>query len=157
MTACRKPAPFLKALLLHLGREECRRLYDGLVKTEREQRCIRRAMFLMVLLFLLSGAGLGYCALLLPELFRGVGPPLVPGLLVLGLGALISQAMFVGYLLWHRTEVNRLHEECRRLILDLAAAQLNLPVLPAPAGGGGAQPPVNSPSPNRETPLHDDT
>ena len=155
VTACKKPAPFLKALLLHLGREECRRLHDGLVQTEREQRCIRRAMFLAVLLFLLAGAGLGYCAVLLPELFDEAGHPVVPGLLALALGALISQAMFVGYSLWHRAEVNRLHEDCRRLILDLAASQLHPTALRDPPGRGAVQPPRNSPSP--PSPPRDET
>jgi hypothetical protein len=133
MTAHKKPGAFLKALLLHLDREERRQLYDNLAKAEREGKCIRRAVFLMVVLLMVSVAGLGYCAILLPEVFRNPTHLLVRSLSVLGLGSLISQVVFLGYLFWHRTVVTRLHEECRRLVLALAQSQFRLPAISSPA------------------------
>jgi hypothetical protein len=144
MTAHKKAGTFLKALLLHLDREERHRLYDNLAKVEREGKCIRRAVFLMVVLLLLSVAGLGYCALLLPEVFRTPTHVLMRTLSVLGLGSLISQIVFLGYLLWHRTAVTRLHEECRRLVLALAQSQLKTPVAPNSAVQVQTQPPLNN-------------
>ena len=144
MTAHKKPSAFLKALLLHLDREERRQLHDRLAKAEREEECIRRAVFLMVVLLMVSVAGLVYCALLLPEVFHNPTHLLMRSLSVLGLGSLISQVVFLGYLLWHRTVVTRLHEECRRLILALARSQLEVSAAPSLAVHVQAQPPPNN-------------
>ena len=135
MTAPQEPGPvlkegaFLKELIAQLGHAECRQLHRRLANAEREERCIRRAMFLMIVLLMLSLAGLGYFAILVPEVFHDSENVLVRGLSCLGLGSLIAQAGFLGYLLWHRAGVTRLHEECRLLILALARSQLGLPAV----------------------------
>jgi hypothetical protein len=129
--AHKKPGAFLKALLLSQDSEEHRQLYDNLEKAEREEKCLRRAIFLMVVLLMISVAGLGYCALLLPEVFHNPTHLLMRSLFVLGLGSLISQVLFLGYLIWHRSVVIRLHEECRRLVLALSPpSQLMVPLRP---------------------------
>ena len=143
MTAHKEPGAFLSALLLRLDSEERRQLHDSLAKVEREEKCIRRAGLWTMLLLLLSLAGLGYCAILLPDVFRSPTHVLVHSLLVLALGSLISQAIFLGYLLWHRAVVTRLHEECRCLILALAQSQLKVPAVPSPADHVHAPPPLN--------------
>jgi hypothetical protein len=145
MTAHKKPSAFLKALVLHLDREERRQLYDNLVEAERDEKCIRRAMFLMIVLLMVSVAGLGYCALLLPEVFHNHTHLLMRSLAVLGLGSLISQAVFLGYLLWHRTTVTRLHQECRRLVLALAQSQLKGPTASGLTVLAQAQAPLEQP------------
>ena len=60
-------AAFLKALIAYEDNEESRQLRDSLAKADRERKRIRHALFLMVALFILSLAGLSYCALLLPQ------------------------------------------------------------------------------------------
>lgn len=118
---------FLKLLIAHDASEESRQLQDGLAQAERDERCIRRAIFLMTVLFMLSLAGLGYCAILLPDVFRNPSHLAMRSLCYLGLGSLISQGAFMGYLLWHRVAARRLHRECRRLVLVLARSQLRVP------------------------------
>src|SRR5689334_19548503 len=49
-----KEAAFLKALLAYEEGEQSRHLQDSLAKAERERKRIRRAIFLMVTLFVLS-------------------------------------------------------------------------------------------------------
>jgi len=136
--AHRKPGPFLGALLLHLDSQESRRLYHELLALERDERCLWRGLFVMGVLLMVALAGLGYCALLLPNSERGFTHPMVSCMLVLGLGALISQAVFLGYLLWQRTKVMNLHKECRGLILTLAPSRLRL-AAPAEPPGAVAQ------------------
>lgn len=117
-------AAFLKALIALEDGEESRQLRASLTKADRERKCVCHAMLLMVALFILSLAGLSYCALLLPQ---GVFNPtrfVTMSLSVLGLASLISQLEFFGYLLWHRIAVNRLHKECRRRVLFLVESQL---------------------------------
>ncbi len=125
-TEHRNSGAFLKALIQHLGSEQHRQLLAELAEANREDKCIRRAVFLMVVLLMFSVAGLGYCAILEPEVFRNPEHPLTQSLSVLGLGSLISQLLFLAYLLWHRLfAVTRLHREGRRLILALALSRLN--------------------------------
>jgi hypothetical protein len=126
-----KEHSFLKLLIAHDASEESRQLQDDLAQAERDERCIRRAMFLMAVIFMLSLAGLGYCAILLPDVFHNPRHLVMRSLGYLGLGSLISQGAFLGYLLWHRIGVRRLRRECRRLVLALARSQLRLPAAPS--------------------------
>jgi hypothetical protein len=125
---------FLKRLIEHDASEESRQLQDSLAQAERDERCIRRAMFLMAVLFMLSLAGLSYCAILLPDVFRNPEQLVMRSLGYLGLGSLISLGVFLGYLLWHRVIVRRLRRECRRLVLALARSQLKGVTAPILAG-----------------------
>lgn len=137
-----KEHSFLKLLIAHDASEESRQLQDGLAQAERDERCIRRAMFLMAVIFVLSLAGLGYCAILLPDVFSNPKHLIMRTLSYLGLGSLISEGVFLGYLLWHRLAVGRLHGQCRSLVLALARSQLRLPV----ALGNSMQAEKHSPS-----------
>jgi hypothetical protein len=128
-------AAFLKALIAYEDGEESRQLRDSLAKTDRERKCIRHALFLMVMLFILSLAGLGYCALLLPRIFSNPAHFVTRSLEVLGLASLLCQLEFSGYLLWHRSAVNRLHKECRRRVLLLVEPQLCASLRPDPGAG----------------------
>jgi hypothetical protein len=127
LIAHREQEAFLEALLLHVGSGDCLLLLGNLTAARREERSIRRALWLTVFLLILSGVGLCYCGILLPEAFRNPLPPPVRILRILALGALISQGVFLGCLIWQHAVVLRLHEECRRVILDLARTHLAVP------------------------------
>jgi len=118
------PAAFLKALIAYEEGETRLELQESLANAERESKWIRHVMFWMVTLFILSLAGLGYCAVLLPEIFFYPTHLATKSLTVLGLASLISQLELFGYLLWHRCKVNHLHKECRRRVLLLVESQL---------------------------------
>jgi len=126
-------AAFLKALIAYEDGEESRQLRDSLVKADRERKCLAHAMLLMVALFILSLAGLGYCALLLPQTLYNYTHFVTTSLSLLGLASLISQLEFFGYLLWHRSAVNRLHRECRRRVLLLVEPQLSASLRRSPS------------------------
>ena len=122
---------FLNALIAYEDGEASCQLRDRLAKADRESKCIRRAIFLMAALFILSLAGLSYCAFLLPQGFFNPTHLVTKSLSLLGLAALVSQFEFFGYLLWHRFGVNRLHKECRHRVLLLVESQLK----PSPPQG----------------------
>ncbi len=125
---------FLKQLIAHDTSEESCQLQQSLVQAGRDERCIRRAMLLMWTLFMVSLAGLGYCAVLLPDVFHNPDHLATRSLCYLGLGALISQMIFIGYFFWHRAVVRRLHGECRLLVLALAQSRLKHPATQTRAG-----------------------
>ena len=128
-------AAFLKALIAYEDGEESRQLRDSLAEADRERKCLRHAMFLMVTLFILSVAGLGYCALLPPPGFYNSTHFVTMGLSVLGLASLMCQLGFFGYLLWHRSGVDRLHKECRLRVLLLIEPLLSASLRPSPGAG----------------------
>ena len=117
-------AAFLKALIAYGDGEASLELLDSLAKAEREGKRMHHAMFLMVTLFILSLAGLGYCAVLLPQIFFSPTHLVTKSLSVLVLASLIAQLEFFGCFIWHRFKVNRLHKECRRRVLLLIESQL---------------------------------
>jgi hypothetical protein len=117
-------AAFLKRLIAYEDGEASTRLQDSLAKADRETKRIRHLMLLMATLFMLSLAGLGYCALLLPQIFSNPTSFVTKSLYFLGLASLISQLELFGYLLWQRFAVSRLHKECRRRVLLLVESQL---------------------------------
>ena len=117
-------AVFLKALIAYDDGEASLQLRDSLAKADRESKCIRRTMFVLVILFILSLAGLGYCAILLPQIFFNSTHFVTISLSVLGLASLIAQLELFGCLLWHRFAVDRLHKECRLRVLLLVESQL---------------------------------
>jgi hypothetical protein len=117
-------AAFLQRLIAYEDGEASLQLQGSLAKADRESKRIRHAMILMVTLFALSLAGLGYCLALLPWGFSSPTLLVTKCLYVLGLASLISQVELFGYLLWQRFTANRLHKECRRRVLLLVESKL---------------------------------
>jgi hypothetical protein len=111
---------FLKGLLKD-GTEESKRLKAQITQAEHNERCIQRALILMVLVAVFSIMGLGYCAVLLPGFFDNATPLLVKLFCALGLGSLICMLIFGSCWLWYRKASNQVNEECRYFI----ARQLN--------------------------------
>jgi hypothetical protein len=126
-------AAFLKVLIAYEAGEASLRLRDDLAKAERERKCIRRAILLTVMLFILSVSGLSYCALLLPHVYSNPSHFATVILSVLALASLICQLEFFGYLLWHRVAANRLLKECRRRVLLLAEPRLRASLRGSPS------------------------
>jgi hypothetical protein len=111
---------FLQRVIAQDAGEEGRQLQDRLAQAEHHDQYLRRALFLMGLLIMLSLAGLGYCAILLPGIFCDPTHVVIRSLRYLGVASLVSWVGFFGDFLWHRTAVGRLHRECQRQVLALA-------------------------------------
>ena len=124
---------FLKRLIAYVDGEASRQLHDRLADADHNSKRIGRAMFVTVVLFILSLAGLGYCADVLPQIFSNPTHILTKSLSILVLASLICQLEFLGYLLWHRLAVCRLQKECRRRILLLVEPQLKVLLTRSPS------------------------
>ena len=117
MSERQKQINFLKVLIRHEESEQHRDLQDRIKKAEQDEKCIRRMLFLVFVVELLSLAGLGYSAVFHPNFFAYTTPFLVRLFSALGLGSLVCLVAFLGYWLWHRNMLNDLNEECRRVVL----------------------------------------
>jgi hypothetical protein len=108
----------LQVRLAHEGSALSLQLLNRLTKADRDTRSILRAVFLAAVFFLLSVAALAYCALLQPEIFYDSAHFFIKILSFVCLTSLIAEVEFLGCRLSHRIVVNRLHQECRRLLSD---------------------------------------
>jgi len=124
-------AAFLRALVGYEDGDASLQLRASLGKADRELKCLRRTMFLLLILLMLSLAGLGYCAILLPQIFTNPTHPVIQSLGIVGLASLIAQVEIMVYLLWRRGAVDRLHRECRRRILLLVESQIRTTAHPS--------------------------
>jgi hypothetical protein len=132
MSQHKKQATFLKTLLTYDDSAEHRQLQERIAVAERDEKCIGCACRLVGLAALLAFAGLGYCAVLLPEFFHNSRHFLIQFFCVLGLGSLLCLLVFIGLWLWYRGMVNRLHDECRKVITSLVQSRLKAQPRPAP-------------------------
>jgi len=124
MSEYRKQAAFLKAIMMYEDSTEHRVLKEQLSNAERNERCLLYACRLVGLIALLGLAGLGYSAVLLPEFFDNATHVIIQFFSALGLGSLMCLTVFVGLWLWYRSAVNRIHDECRRVITKMLESRL---------------------------------
>ena len=122
---------FLRQCILYDDTGECHKLEESITQAQRDERCLRRAMGLMVLLTALSMAGLCYSAIFLTDHSQDLSLFLTPFIskvfCALGLGSLICLVSFVGLGVAYRKELDRRREECRRLAAKLLESRLGKP------------------------------
>ena len=118
---------FLRHLMLYDDTEERRELEERLARAERNERCARRAMWLMVVLLAMAAVGLGYAALLLEDFPPNTSQFLTRIFCALGLASLVSFLAFVGFWLVSRGELNEHREGCRRLVTRIMESRLGKP------------------------------
>ena len=106
---------------------ERHKLEKRIAEIQRSECCVRSAVRLMVFLIVLALAGLGYSAVFLED-FPGSKSHFVIKLSsVLGLGSMISLLGYLGFWMFYRHELDRRHEECRRLVAKLLESRLAKP------------------------------
>jgi len=119
MTEREKQSWFLKELIRSEDRAELQELEAQIAKAERDEQCIRSAVWLMFVLALVSGAGLGYSAVFVREFFENATPLIVKIFTALVLASVMCMVGFLGFWAWTRAICNRLYEQCRKLIISL--------------------------------------
>ncbi|MEK7674641.1 MAG: hypothetical protein AAB676_02240 [Verrucomicrobiota bacterium] len=127
MSAYQRETTFLREVIAYDDTAERHRLEETITQAQRDECCVRCAVWLMVLVIALAVTGLGYCAVFLED-FPGNNSQLVVRLLfALALGALISLLVYVGFWVVYRRELDRRQEECRRLVALLLESRLGKP------------------------------
>jgi hypothetical protein len=118
---------FLRHLISYDESDDRRKLEESLAQAQRDERCVQRFASVTALFPLGAIAGVGY-GLMLQKNFPYDGPH--PGLRVLceiGFASLICLVAFAGLLMGYRKKVNRLREECRRLVARRLDSHLSKP------------------------------
>jgi hypothetical protein len=131
MTEHQKETAFLRQCLLYDDTPERHELEGSLTQLQRDERCVRRASWLMVVLAALAAIGLGYAAVLssdYPDNTSRFMTQFITKLFgALGLASVISLVAFVGFWFVHRKQVDRRREECRRLATRVIESRLGKP------------------------------
>jgi len=126
MTEYRRQVAFLKTLLWYSDADEHRHLHERLAQAEKNEHCLLCACRLVGLIGALGVLGLGYSAVLLPEFFHRSSHVLIQFFSALGLGSAMCLLVFVGLWFYYRGTVNRIHEECRRIVTRMLESRLRV-------------------------------
>jgi CHASE1-domain containing sensor protein len=137
MSEYEKDTAFLKQCLLYVDSAERHQLEEGITRVQRDERCVRRAVWLMALLASLAMAGLCYAGFLVDSpqnLAQFIKPFIMKVFCALGVGSLICLLAFMALGVVYRKELDQRREECRRLATKLLEARLGKPrsIMPLP-------------------------
>ena len=125
MSDYQRETAFLRECILHDDTGERHKLEEKLAQLQQNQRCVRRAAWLMALLAALATAALCYAAVFLtdyPPHSRFATGFAIKVLCVLAVGSLICLLAFLGLGAVYRKGLDQRREECRRLVTKLLEA-----------------------------------
>ena len=133
MSDHQRETAFLRQCILYDDTAERHKLDERLNQCQRDERCVRCAVWLMALLTALAVAGLCYSAVFLADFPQNKSHLMIKVFGALGLAALISLLTFAGFWVVHRKELDQRREECRRLAARLMESRLGKPcTMPLP-------------------------
>jgi hypothetical protein len=131
MNEHQRQTEFLKQCILYDGSEASHTLAERLRQLQHKERCVGRAVWLMVQMGALALAGLAYLAIFTEDF-----PQNIPGFMtrfmtqvfcVMGLSSLICLPVFLGLQMAYRKELAHRREDCRRLATKLLESRLARP------------------------------
>lgn len=131
MSERQRDTAFLTQLISYDDTDTRHDLAAKIERLQRDERCVRRAAWLMVLFASLSAAGICYAAVFV---YHPANPtqflirPLIKFLITVGLGSVISLVTFVVLGWFYRWQLARHREECRCLALKLVESRLGQPL-----------------------------
>ena len=126
---------FLRQCIRYNDTAEHRHLEARITELQRDDICVRRAVWLMALLAALAMAGLCYAIIFLTD-----NPPnlanlaviserfFIKALCALGMGSMICLLAFLGLGLTYRKELDQRREACRRLAKEFLESRLGTSV-----------------------------
>jgi len=131
VTDHQRETAFLRHVILYDDTAERHKLGERIAQLQSDERCVRRAVWLMVLLTALAMAGLCYTAVFLAnhphDVSEFVSPVRTRILCALGLGSLICLVSFLGLGVVYRKELDQRREQCRQLATKLLESRLGKP------------------------------
>ena len=132
MSEHQRETAFLRHCISYDESPERSKLDERVIQLQRNERCMRRAVWSMAVSAALAMAGLGYSSVFLDEfphrMSQFVSHFAVKGFFALGVGSLVSLLAFAGLWAAFRRELDQRREECRQLITKLIVSRLSKPV-----------------------------
>jgi hypothetical protein len=122
-----KQTEFLKRCLGYEESARCRELKQQITQIQRDERCVRSAVWLMAILTALAVTGLGYPAILLANFPYSAPQTIVNLVCAVGVASLVSLVAFVILGMVYRKMLDKRREECRLLVTKLLESRLGNP------------------------------
>jgi len=142
MSEHQKDTEFLRRIMVYDASEEHRALEKRIAQVQCDEHCVKRVALAAVLFALAAIAGLTYVAILEENFPYNQSQLVVTVFCDLGLASLICLMGFTALLLAYRKGLNRLREECRRLVTKHFESHVGkspaatLTILGSPGGPG---------------------
>ena len=131
MSEHQRETAFLRRCLRYGDSAEHEALDKKIAEIQRDERCVRRALWLLALLAALAITGLGYAAVFLEDfpgrMSRFATRFIVQLFCALSLGSLICIPAFLGLRIVYRMKLDQRREDCRRLVTKLLESRLGKP------------------------------
>lgn len=131
MSEHQQQTAFLRHCLLYDDTAERHQLEERIAELQRDEICVRRAVWLMALFAVLAMAGLCYAAVFVADYSRNLSEfaaqLIIKLFCALGAGSLICLLAFFGLGAIYRKELDQRREECRRLAIRLLESRLGKP------------------------------
>jgi hypothetical protein len=127
MSEDQRETAFLRRLILYDGSDERRKLDQSIAQIKRDQRCVQRMAWMIALLLVLTLTGLAYGAIWDNNFPYNLSEVVFRVLCEVLLASLICLVGFAGFFMVHRSKLNRLREDCRRLVERFLESRLGNP------------------------------
>lgn len=119
--------------MLYDDTAERQQLEERITQVERNEHCVRRAVWLVGQLLLLAIAGLAFGAVLLDEFPQNRSHLIIKAFCALGLGSLICLLAYVVLWVVYRRELTRGREQSCQLVAKILESRLGKPrTMPLP-------------------------
>lgn len=125
---------FLRSVIRYDDSDEPRKLNQSIAQVQRDERCVQRVVWMIVPFPMVALAMIAY-GTILHQNFPYNGSEVVFRVLCeVLLASLICLVALAGLLICYRQKLNRLREECRRLVARLLESHLSKRHIPTLAG-----------------------
>lgn len=128
MSEHQRETDFLRHCISYDESPERQKLDARLTQILRDERCVRRAVWLMSVLSALALASLCFAAFLTENISQDTSQLIIKVISALGLACMICLVAFVGLRLIYRMKLDQRREECRQLVTSLLESRLGKPV-----------------------------
>lgn len=128
MSEQQRDTAFLTRLIAYEDSDERRSLAEKIARLQCDERCVKRAAWLMVLFTALAAAGISYAAVFLlhpAHAIQFLDQPMIKVLSAVALSSLICLFAFQALAAFYRMQLARHRDQCRCLAMKILEARLN--------------------------------
>ena len=132
MSEQQRDTAFLTRLISYDDSDERHNLAEKIARLQNDERCVKRAAWLMVLFAALATAGISYAAVFLlhpDNVMQFLDQPMIKALSAIALSSVLCLLAFNALAVFYRMELARHRDQCRCLAMKILEARLNRPIV----------------------------
>ena len=132
MSEQQRDTAFLTRLISYDDSDERHNLAEKIARLQNDERCVKRAAWLMVLFAALATAGISYAAVFLlhpDNVMQFLNQPLIKVLSAVALSSVLCLLAFNALAVFYRIELARHRDQCRCLAMKILEARLSQPMV----------------------------